>query len=121
MLITSNDPNKNPFVFNLTGNGLQANVYTYFIHNEITSISGYNGSDREIEIPNTIDGYSVTAIGNSAFRFQNVLTRVVIPKSVTSIGNAAFYQCYFLSEVIIPESITSIGNSAFEACYSLEN
>ncbi len=43
----------------------------------------------------TIDGkdYSVTSIGEYAFRDCSGMTSVTIPNSVTSIGNWAFYGC----------------------------
>ena len=37
--------------------------------------------------------YSVTSIGNDAFRDCSGLTSIVIPNSVTSIGNRSFEDC----------------------------
>ena len=39
--------------------------------------------------------------------------------SVTSIGNSAFMNCYALSTITIPNSVTSIGQNAFSDCTSL--
>ena len=60
--------------------------------NEITIIS-FSGTSTEVVIPSTIDGYSVTNIGSSAFSYCRSLTSIVIPNSVTSIGSYAFYYC----------------------------
>ncbi len=63
--------------------------------------------------------YSVTSIGNSAFKYCSGLTSVTIPGSVTSIGNSAFENCSGLTSVTIPGSVTSVGNYAFSGCSSL--
>ena len=74
----------------------------------------YTGS---VTIPSTVTysgkTYSVTAIGNGAFRECSGLTSVTIPNSITSIGYEAFYGCSGLTSVTIPNSVTSIGGDAF--------
>ena len=63
--------------------------------------------------------YSVTSIGNEAFRSCSGLTSVTIGNSVTSIGILAFYGCSGLTSVTIPNSVTSIGSNAFSGCSGL--
>ena len=67
-----------------------------------------------VTIPN-----SVTSIGESAFSYCTGLTSVTIGNSVTSIGEWAFYNCSSLTSVTIPNSVTSIGKHAFSGCRSL--
>lgn len=74
-------------------------------------ITGYRGTDTNIEIPDTLDGQTVAAIGNYAFSEKN-LERVIIPDSVTSIGEYSFYK-NTLQEIEIPGSVTTIGRNAF--------
>ncbi len=62
---------------------------------------------------------SVTSIGNNAFYYCGDLTSITIPSSVTSIGDYAFYGCTRLTSITIPDSVTSIGNYAFYVCSSL--
>ena len=100
---------------------------------------------EEIYVPETIDGYTVTGIGNDAFRDFRKLTRVVIPERVTSIGNGAFlecskmhtvtfegnsklvsfgsqafYGCARLTTITIPKNVAFIGTGAFIACAGLQ-
>ena len=56
-------------------------------------------TDTVLVIPKLIDGYTVIAIGDSAFYRCTGLTSVVIPDSVTSIGEDAFGGCFKLVEV----------------------
>ena len=72
-----------------------------------------------VVIPDTINGYPVTSIGNSAFYDLTSLTNVTIPNSVTNIGNSAFALCTGLKGVTIGTNVTSIGSFAFGACFSL--
>ena len=72
----------------------------------------------DVVIPSSINGISVTAIGEGAFEF-NDLTSVVIPNSVTTIGNYAF-QYNNLSSVYIGANsnlteTTGIGYGAFRS------
>ena len=83
-------------------------------------VSGYSGTSTNVTVPSLVkiegNEYSVTSIGNSAFRYCN-LTSIEIPSSVTSIGNYAFYECSLTSITFGENSqLTSIGNSAFEYC-----
>jgi len=73
----------------------------------------------EILMPESLGGYTVTAIGNSAFENCDLLETVYIPATVKSIGNKAFSGCVSLTNVYF-ENVTSIGNYAFENCASLE-
>ena len=71
----------------------------------------------DIVIPSSItyntEEYSVTSIGNEAFKECNEVTSVVIPNTVVSIGDFAFDRCYAITSFNLPNSITSIGNWAF--------
>ena len=75
--------------------------------------------DTDIYIPEYIDGYRVTSIGDHAFYYCSKLININIPDSVTSIGDYAFYSCSSLTSITIPEGVTSIGDEAFFSCFSL--
>ena len=86
--------------------------------------SSYNAVANEytgsVVIPESVTyngtTYSVTNIGDYAFRDCSGLTSIEIPNSLTSIGKEAFYNCDRLTSVEIPNSVTSIGESAFNSC-----
>lgn len=73
-----------------------------------------------VDIPETLDKYTVTAIGDRAFWECTSLKEVTIPESVTSIGEDAFQICHNLTSVTIKNAATSIGDYAFCQCQSLE-
>jgi hypothetical protein len=83
----------------------------------------YNSYSGTVDIPSTVTyngtTYTVTAIGNSAFRNSSNLTGVSIPNTVTSIGEYAFYQCNHLTSITIPNGVETIGNHAFSGCSQL--
>ncbi len=69
-----------------------------------------------LEIPETIEGYPVTTIGEDAFRNTNgQLQKVVLPASIRTIEQNAFLWSY-LNEIELPEGLEFIGREAFEGC-----
>ena len=72
-----------------------------------------------LTIPSTLDGYSVTRIGDRAFQNCSGLTSVTIPNGVTSIDQYAFNGCSELTSVTIPASVTVIGHFVFGNCKKL--
>ena len=98
-----------------------ADDYFYFDVNDdgTLTITDYNGTGGDVVIPSTIDGASVTSIGENAFYGWAELTSVTIPDSVKSIGAYAFTYCTELTSVTIPASVTSIGKYTFSWCTSL--
>lgn len=77
-------------------------------------IKRYKGNEKELEIPDTIEGYDVTSIYLRAFDGCENLEKVIIPDTVTSIDDDAFAGCKNLSMIIIPDTVTSIGMYAFD-------
>ncbi len=84
-------------------------------------ISKYNGSLTEVAIPDTIDGYKVTAIGKNAFFCRSDITDVTLPFGITKIGPKAFYLCRNIASINFPDSIRDIDLNAFYGCQSLSN
>ncbi len=78
-----------------------------------TSISG------DVVIPDTIEGYPVTEIGESAFSSCDKITSVIFSNNIISISDYAFAEIDKLKTVRIPFSVLSIGKSAFMGCEKL--
>ncbi len=72
-------------------------------------------------IPSTIDGVTITNIGDSAFYECNNLFEIEIPSSVESIDECAFMRCENLVKVVFASeaTINHIGDSAFSECNNL--
>ena len=86
----------------------------------ITGVSElFDRNSKKLYIPYTINGVTITEIGDEAFLNCSSLTSVIIPNGVTSIGGSAFQSCNNLTSVVIPNSVTSIGSAAFAYCSSL--
>ena len=123
--------------------------FTYIINNdrETCTITGVkNGSTYTINIPEEIDGYTVTKIASWAFKEQKCVS-VQLPKTIEYIGEGAFLSCenlisvtglekctnlkeiqpqtfrgcHSLSDIILPEGLEKIGRVAFISCYKLDS
>lgn len=97
---------------------------SYTIENGEVTITGSNEpTDGVITIPETIEGYPVTAIAKSAFFFKTIVHSVTIPSTVTRIGQDAFYYCESLENVYISDlsawcKIEFDGSRATPMCYA---
>ncbi|MDE6501637.1 MAG: leucine-rich repeat protein [Ruminococcus sp.] len=90
------------------------------LDNDNITITGFDDSVTEVEIPSEIDGKPVTAIGANAFLSKKIKS-VTIPDSITSIGYQAFKTCKNLTSVSIPDSVVEIGSNAFSSCTALQS
>ena len=92
-------------------------IYALNADGGATIVQGIDKS--EVVIPESLDGYPVTEIGERSFFWFRKVMSVTIPGSVTSIGDGAFSGCSGLTAVTIPGSVTSIGEHAFSGCSGL--
>lgn len=103
------------------------NDYTVNDDRESVTVSGTSESTSEkptqLNIESSISSngknYTVTEIGNWAFKEWNTLTEVTLPHTVEIIGFQAFFNCSNLTKVIIPEGVRKIGQNAFNGCSQL--
>lgn len=88
------------------------------IGNEVI-ISKYTGTAKEVDIPSSIGGKSVSKIAAYAFQENTKLISVKIPASIKSIGVAAFRGCTSLTTVTFSSGLTVISDYAFLECAKL--
>ena len=86
---------------------------TYEKYDDHVEIIGSDYKATSIEIPASISGLPVTAIGDYAFNGSS-LSSVTIPDTVKTIGKYAFSMSANLKSVTIPESVEFIDLRAFE-------
>lgn len=95
--------------------------WVYEINEGTAVITGYNGRDSVVEIPDEISGFSVTALGDNLFTDNTRIREVTIPDSVTTLGQSVFENCTELSVVRLSPNLERISNRAFYGCRNLKN
>lgn len=95
--------------------------FTFTTNNGAITITGCIDPVGSVVIPDLINGFPVTSIGDDAFYLCTDLTSVTIPDSVTSIGRYAFFTATSLNNVTFGTNVTSIGVDAFAFCTSLSS
>lgn len=96
-----------------------AEEFSYYTSIDEVTITAYNGTRTEVEIPSVIDGGTVVGIDNSAFENNITIEKVIIPDTVTVIGGRVFSGCEQLAVVEISPNIEYIGAYAFNECRAL--
>lgn len=104
-------------------------------------ISAYTGTKTSLSVPDSINGYTVSRIGEFAFNGNSTILTINIPSTVKSIGAYAFADTKIrtikgaeglsvieegafngnsgLRNLVIPAGVTSIGTAAFMSCSSI--
>ena len=89
--------------------------YTYvLLEDGGARITGYDGMDAELTVPDELDGHAVREIGESVFSFCRSLTTVILPDGLTSIGEGAFVDC--------PDDLTlTVPRDSYAYQYAIDN
>ena len=119
-----------------------SNEFGYALLNDGTAeLTAYVGSKLSVSVPEKINGYTVSRIGNYAFKDNETAVSVRIPATVTSIGEyafantnirkitgganvtsieeGAFHMALALSEFPFGNKLREVGNGAFMHCSAL--
>lgn len=92
--------------------GVSASNVPHWVKNGV-AITGYNGNDREVVIPEKIGDKYVTAINKSAFQNKKLDT-LVLHRRLIEIEDGAFIGCSKLETIYYPDGIYYISNNAFD-------
>ena len=105
-------------VMTTAASALESGNYSYDVKDGEAEIIGYDGKEKEIVIPEEIDGYKVTAIGDYVFSYRTEVSEVKLPESLEEIGTEAFRNTS-VKRIDIPDSVKKIGEEAFFECENL--
>lgn len=95
--------------------------YTYELKDDDTIvITAYIGEDENVIIPEEIDDYVVSEIGERAFSDNSDLNSVTVGDNVTVIGNGAFADCENLSYVRFEGDYVTFGEGVFDGSDDVE-
>ena len=94
-------------------------TYTYTLFDGMATITGASNIPLVLEIPSSIDGYPVVAIGSKAFQGCASIKEIVISDSVKRIGSYAFQYCSGLERLVCGEDLAEILQWAFGSCVNL--
>ena len=89
------------------------NTFKYKLDSGKAIITEINTTSESVNIPASIDGYQVYAIGSEALSSKTV-KNVVISSGIEKLDWFAFRNCIALSTVTVPSSVSSIGYGAFD-------
>ena len=86
------------------------------------TIVGYESTIYTNIIPDVIDGFTITRIGDGAFKNMPQFTgKINLPDTIISIGDDAFAKCTNITSIMLGSDIKKIGKSAFAECSALED
>ncbi|MBR4626843.1 MAG: leucine-rich repeat protein [Ruminococcus sp.] len=96
--------------------------YTYRVTDEKAKTAGITAADgaaNGFTVPDELDGYKITSLGEKVFFCNTDITYVKIPASITSVGSYAFSGCINLERAQLPDTLSEIGDGCFMSCTSL--
>jgi len=77
--------------------------FSYYLTDGNAVVTGYRGTDSVVSIAGTLNiagtAFTITEIGEKAFKNNTSLERIILPDSVTEIGDEAFMGCTNLSNI----------------------
>jgi len=93
----------------------EASAFEYKDEKGNITITGYNGTHKELVIPAYIDGKPVTKINKNVFH-EDVFEVLVLPPTLESIMANAFVACDKLVTMYFPDSVVSVTDASFKDC-----
>ncbi|MER2148266.1 MAG: leucine-rich repeat protein [Ruminococcus sp.] len=106
--------------------GITYYLYNGYLYRDITTstiaLSGYEGSETQLVVPETIGERTLISIDGYAFYGNSTVTEIDLSQAtgLSAIGEGAFCECSSLKNAVIPSSVNSISEMAFQDCSLLE-
>ena len=79
----------------------------------------YSGADKEVHLPEQVDGLFMNAIGAKAFLSCKTIEKLWLPDSIREIGDWAFAHMKNLKEIALPAETIAFGKQVFMGCEQL--
>lgn len=83
-------------------------IFKFLVKDGKASISGYKGTEVDVQIPAYIGKNPVTEIADGAFFGRECIESITIPEGVLCIGRQVFDRCCNLKDLHIPASVVRI-------------
>ena len=101
------------------GTGEQSGDFLYTVLEDGTAaISGYCGESSVVNIPQMLDGYTVTEIAPFSFNFSDI-TELHMPDSIETVGNLAIQNCQSLEKITFSKNLRTIALQGIICCDKL--
>ncbi len=97
----------------------ESGKYLFVQTEEGIYISGYEGNETVLKLPESFKNEPVVGIGEGAFKGNRNIKEVFIPDSYRIIGVEAFAGCTSLRDVYIGNGVEFIDERAFTGCVDL--
>ena len=79
----------------------------------------YSGADKEVHLPEQVDGLFMNVIGAKAFLSCKTVEKLWLPDTVREIGDWAFAHMKKLKEITLPAETIAFGKQVFMGCEQL--
>lgn len=95
--------------------------FTYIVLSDGTlSLTGYSGDEKEIVVPDTLDGKIVSEITETVFSNNDKITEVTFGDNIKCLKVGCFENCTSLETVTAGNGLLDIGDECFLNCKSLK-
>lgn len=94
--------------------------FSYRLDGRGAVITGYDGKETKVKVPDLLVGQPVYKIGKKAFLSRKSLLEIVVPETVEILEEWAFAYCSNLQRVNLPQKKMEFGKGIFFACAGLQ-
>ncbi len=88
---------------------------------DVVEVTRIKAIDGKIQVPDDIEGYSISRIASETFASNSEITSVDFGHSLKNISAELFKNCTGLTEITVPGNVKMIEENAFNGCTGLEN